>query len=153
MTTRRHHTTGAAGRALDIISLSFLFFSVSALPSCSPRIIENTRTEYVYRDRIQVDTTWLRDSVYVKEVVKGDTVRIVEHRDHLVYQYKMLRDTVSVVDSVTVERVKEVQVERPLTWAEKAKMRLFPWLLFASLALGVWTFRKPILKLIDKLPW
>lgn len=118
--------------------------------ACSPRIIENTRTEYVYRDRVQVDTTWLKDSVYIREWVAGDTVRIVEHRDHLVYQYKMLRDTVSLVDSVAFETVKEVQVEKPLSWAQRAKIGLFPWLLLAVIGLLVWTFRKPLLELITR---
>lgn len=136
------------GIYIPIISLFFIAFAI--LPGCSPRIVENTRTEYVYRDRVQVDTTWLRDSVYIKEWTAGDTVRIVEHRDHLVYQYKMLRDTVSLVDSVIVDRIKEVKVEKPLTWSQKAKIGLFPWLLLAVIGLLVWTFRKPLLGLITK---
>ena len=110
--------------------------------ACSPRIVEKVRTEYVYRDRVQVDTTFLKDSIFIEKYIRGDTVRILEYRDHLVYQYKMLRDTVAVHDTTVVETVREVQVEKPLSWAKRAKIAAFPWLLLAFLGLVLWTFRK-----------
>lgn len=118
--------------------------------ACSPRVVENVRTEYVYRDRVQIDTTWLRDSVYVREWVRGDTVRIVEYRDHLVYQYKMLRDTAFLRDSVTIETVRTVEVARPLSAGQKAKIQAFWWLVLAVAGFAAWTFRKPLAGLITK---
>lgn len=123
---------------------------VLLLVSCSPKIIENTKTEIVYRDRVQKDTTYLRDSVFIKEVTKGDTIRITEYRDRYHYDYKYLRDTLFVRDSVAVERVKEVKVEKPLSFGQSVKIRAFWWLLGIALALGLWTFRKPLLRLITK---
>lgn len=121
------------------------------LPGCSPRIIETVRTEYVYQDRIERDTTFIHDSTYIKEFIKGDTVRITEYRDHLVYRYKYIRDTLAVHDSVAVETIKEVEVEKPLSAGQKAKIGAFWYLLAATLGLALWTFRKPILKLITKI--
>lgn len=123
------------------------------LPSCSPRIIETVKTEYVYKDRIERDTTIVHDSIHVREFVKGDTVRITEYRDHLVYQYKYmyLRDTIAVHDSIAVETFKEVEVEKPLSAGQKAKIGAFWYLVSAVLGLGIWTFRKPLLTLIKQL--
>jgi hypothetical protein len=112
--------------------------------------VETVRTEYVYRDRERVDTTWLKDSVYIREFVKGDTVRIVEYRDHLVYQYKMVRDTVAVRDSVAVESIREVGVEKSLTWWQKFRLRAFWWLLGGVALAVVWIFRKPVLSILKR---
>lgn len=117
---------------------------------CSPRIVETVRTEYVYRDRERVDTTWLKDSIYIREYVKGDTVRIVEYRDHLVYQYRMILDTVAVRDSVAVESIREVRVEKPLSWWQKFRIRAFWWLLGGVACAAVWIFRKPLLSILKR---
>jgi len=124
---------------------------VAACCACSPRVIENVRTEYVYRDRVQIDTTWLRDSVYIREWVRGDTVRIVEYRDHVVYQYRLLRDTVAVVDSVAVETVRTVQVEKPLSPWKRAQISAFWWLVLAVAGFAAWTFRKPLAGLVTRI--
>lgn len=109
---------------------------------CSPRIVERV----VYqRDTTVVhhrDTTYRRDSVWMKEYVKGDTVYVEKHKDRFVYRDRW-RDSVRVVrDSVAVERVKEVKVEKPLSWSQKAKIGAFPWLVLALIGADLWIFRK-----------
>jgi hypothetical protein len=99
----------------------------------------------------QVDTTIQHDSVYIREWVKGDTVRITEFRDKYIYRYKTIRDTLVKHDSLAVERIKEVKVEQPLSFGKRAKIRLFWPLVLAVLGLGVWTFRKPIGGLFTKI--
>lgn len=42
--------------------------------------------------------------------------------------------------------IKEVKVDKPLSWWQKFRIRAFWWLLIATICLGVWTFRNPILK-------
>lgn len=116
------------------------------LVGCSPKVVETVRI--VYRDRIQVDTTFVHDSTFIREFVKGDTVRITEYKDRYVYQYRYLRDTAFVHDTTTVQTVKEVKVEQPIPWEKRAKIGAFWWLVVALSGLLVWTFRKPILKLI-----
>lgn len=115
---------------------------------CSPKVIENVRTDYVHRDRVERDTTIVRDSIYVKEKVKGDTVYVTEYRDRLVWRdrWKENTDTLIVRDSVKVETVKEV--EKPLNGWQRFRLRWFWLLLAATAGLLVWTFRKPIMKLI-----
>ena len=133
-------------RILSIIALVLLC-------SCSPKIIERVRTEYVYRDRVQVDTTFIHDSTFVKEYVKGDTIRITEYKDRYVYQYKYLSkvDTVIVRDSIAIEHIKEVKVEKPLSWFKRAKLAAFWWLLAALGGCLVWIFRKPLMGVIKSL--
>lgn len=116
------------------------------LAGCSPRIVEHVRTEYVTVER--VDTTIVRDSVYVREQIKGDTVRLTEYRDRYVYKYRAVHDTLQVHDTTTVERVITQKVEKPLTVVQRAKIGAFWWLL-GGLALALlWIFRRPILKLL-----
>lgn len=117
------------------------------LPSCSPRIIERVAVQHdttrvVVRDSVRF---YDRDSIFIKE--KGDTVyKYVEKwrwrdRVHVDTFYKVQ------VDSVTVERVKEVKVEQPLTWWQKFRQEAFWWLAVAVLLLLIWTFRKFIVKI------
>ena len=118
------------------------------LSSCSPRVIEHIRYQHdtTYVEKVQIDSIYKRDSVYVKE--KGDTIYI--YKEKIRDRYKFLRDTVRVVkvDSVMVEHVKEVQVEKKLSWWQRWRMNAFPWLLGAVVLLLLWTFRKLIVKLI-----
>lgn len=117
-----------------------------SLASCSPKIIEKVRYEYIHSER--VDTTFVKDSVYIKEYIKGDTVRIVEYRDRYKYQYKMLRDTVAVHDTTHVETIKKVEVEKPLPGWRKFQIGAFWWLLGAFIASLLYIFRKSLLKLL-----
>ena len=109
---------------------------------CSPKIIERV----VYqRDTTVVhhrDTTFRWDSVYIREWMKGDTVYIEKYKDRFVYRDRW-RDSIRVVrDSVAVETIKEVKVEKPLSWSQKAKIGAFPWILLALIGAVLWIFRK-----------
>ena len=128
---------------------SLLFLGVMfAASSCSPRIIETIRyqRDTTYVQQVKVDSVYRRDSVFVRE--KGDTVFIYKERirDRYVFRHDTLR--LVKVDSVAVERVKEVKVEKPLSAWKAAKIGAFWWLVAAVLLLLLWTFRKPILKLL-----
>lgn len=117
-----------------------------ALSSCSPRIIERVRTEIEYRDRIQKDSVFVRDSIFQKEYVKGDTVYLDKYVYKYIYKDKLKTDSiyVAVHDTTTVERL----VEKQLTPIQRAKQNSFWWLILALAGCLVWIFRKPILKLI-----
>lgn len=141
MLTRRYHQGGEKA-ALSFIPIVFFicFILVLLLPACSPKIIEKVRTEYVYQDVHHRDTLVTRDSVYIREWLKGDTVYIEKYKDRYVFRDRW-RDSVSVREVHDTTAV-EVKVEKPLSWSEKARLRLFPWLLLATLGLGAWTTKK-----------
>lgn len=128
-----------------IVGFAILLVMVT---SCSPRIIETIRyqRDTTYVQQVKVDSVYRRDSVFVRE--KGDTVFIYKERirDRYVFRHDTLR--LVKVDSVAVERVKEVKVEKPLSAWKSAKIGAFWWLVAALLLLLLWTFRKPILKLL-----
>lgn len=124
---------------------------VLCLSSCSPRIIERVVLQHDTTRVVTVDSTWVfqHDSVFVQE--KGDTV--YKYVEHIRYRDRVKIDTLLKVkvDSVAVETIKEVKVEKPLSWWQTAKIRAFPWLLLACCAAAVYIFRKPILTFIKTL--
>lgn len=120
--------------------------AVLAAVSCSPKIVEKVVTKIEYVDVHHRDTLITKDSVYIREWLKGDTVYVEKYRDKYVYRDRW-RDSVSVRevhDTTTVEK----KVERELTAGQKMKINSFWWLLVGLLGFAVWTFRKPLMKLI-----
>ena len=114
-------------------------------------MVEKWNTQYVYRDVHHRDTVITKDSVYIREWVKGDTVYIEKYKDRFVYRDRW-RDSIIVKrDSVAVETIKEVKVEKPLSWSQRARIGAFPWLLLVAVGLAVWTFRKPLRGCFTKL--
>ena len=93
--------------------------------------VPETHTEYVYRDR--VDSVRVHDSVYVKEIQKGDTVKVVEYRWRDRFQYISITDTLILRDTATVVVEKVVEkVDHSLMKWQKA---LIWWGVFCLLAL------------------
>ena len=143
-----HCRIGEAGRSVVII-LFLYFVSFCLLPACSPKVIEKIKTEYVYQDVHHYDTTYTRDSVYIREWLKGDTVYLEKYKDRYIFRDRW-RDSISIKevhDTTTVEK----KVEKELTAGQKMKINSFWYLLIALFGFVVWTFRKPILSLLKLL--
>ena len=130
------------------VGLILTLLGLNLAVSCSPKIYERVVYQHdtTYVQSVKVDSVFRKDSVFVRE--KGDTVFIYKERirDRYVFRHDTLR--LVKVDSVAVERVKEVKVEKPLSAWKSAKIGAFWWLVAAVLLLLLWTFRKPILKLL-----
>jgi len=141
--------TGRSGRRAVALLFSIIVVSAILLPGCSPKVIEKTRTEYVYRDVHHRDTTIQHDSVYIREYMKGDTVHHYEYRDRYVYRDRW-RDSIQkteVHDTTTVEKL----VEKKLSPIQKVKINFFWWLVLGLSGCLVWIFRKPIIALIKRI--
>lgn len=140
---------GKPGRGISILLMFILLCSFQALPGCSPKIIEKVKTEYVYRDVHHRDTLITRDSIYIREWLKGDTVYVEKYKDRYVFRDRW-RDSISIKevhDTTTVEK----KIERELTAGQKMKINSFWWLLAGLILSLLWIFRKywlPILKII-----
>lgn len=94
---------------LYILWIVILTMALICLIGCRTVYVDRpvTHTEYVYRDR--VDSVNIHDSVYIKETVKGDTVKVVEYRWRDRFRYIEKTDTVSVRDTVQVVRTEVVE--------------------------------------------
>lgn len=127
---------------LFIVSLFLLLI----LSGCSPKIYERVvyQKDTTYVSKIDSIYKYERDSVFVRE--KGDTVYKYVERVRYRDRYKVDTLVKVMVDSVAVERIKEVKVEKPLSWWQRAKIGAFWWLVAILLIGVVWIFRKPILR-------
>ena len=131
---------GTLGRGVLVVVL------FSLLSGCSPKIVERVHTEYVTQQVHHRDTIITKDSIYIREWMKGDTVYVREYRDRFVYRDRW-RDSVQVREVHDTTAV-EVKVEKPLSWWQKFRIGAFWWLLGALVAAVLWIFQKPILKMI-----
>ena len=106
-----------------IVSGLMLLFFVCSCKTTEYVEVPVVHTEYVYKE--SKDTAYVRDSVYIKEVQKGDTIRITEYRDRYRFRYITSVDTVVVLDSITVEVPYEVvKVDHQQTWLQKTLMNI-----------------------------
>lgn len=118
------------------------------LAGCSPKIIEKVRTEYITETVHHRDTTYSRDSIYIREWMKGDTVYLDRYRDRYIYRDRW-KDSVKVVEVHDTTSV-QVKVDKPLSWSQKAKIGAF-WYILAGLILSLaWIFRKPVLAILKR---
>ena len=128
------NTKGLLARGAVLVLL------LAVCASCSPKIVERIVVQHDTTTVHHRDTTFRRDSVYIREWMKGDTVYIEKYKDRYVFRDRW-RDSVSVREVHDTTAV-EVKVEKPLSWAQDAKIGAFPWLLLTLIGLLLWTFRK-----------
>lgn len=80
--------------------------------------VETTRMDSIYINKVERDSIYLQDSIYIKE--KGDTI--------FEYRYKYLFKEIEKVDTFYVERTDTistiVEVEKPLTKWQRFKLDL-----------------------------
>jgi hypothetical protein len=106
-----------------IVSGLLLLFLVCSCKTTEYVEVPVVHTEYVYKE--SKDTAYVRDSVYIKEVQKGDTIRITEYRDRYRFRYITTTDTIVRVDSVAVPYpVEVVKVDHKQTWLQKTLMNI-----------------------------
>ena len=145
---------------------------------CSPKVIHEKETVIEYRDRVIHDTATVEITKEVEKIVTRDTVSHLENRyaksDALVSQgflHHSLESIpqiiqvpveVHVTDTIRIEKeaetiIKEVKVEKPLTWWQKVRLWAFlPLLLACCIAFrkqlaSLWGFVWPLVKKLLKL--
>lgn len=129
----------------ELVSFALLAVLVTSCGAARKQIETIYLRDTTYISKVQVDSVFRRDSVFVKE--KNDTIYIFKEkvRD----RYRLLRDTVyrHKVDSVYIDKVREVKVEKELTAWQKFRLDGF-WIL-AAIVGGylVWKNRRGLLSL------
>ena len=131
-------------------TIVFLIITLFLLPSCHPRVITQLQ---VHRDTTYVtaylrDSVVHRDSIWIKEVAKGDTIRITEYRDRWRERVRVQHDTLirHQTDTIAVQTTIERKVEQPLGFGKKMRLRAFLPLLIVALV----GWRREIYKLIRR---
>lgn len=96
-------------------------------------------TDTLYINKMSRDSIWLHDSIFVSEKQKGDTIWLTSTKWRTKYVERQVHDTIykSRVDSVGVPYPVEVPVEKPLTWWQKARLRLGDVMLITFAVLGI----------------
>lgn len=126
--------------------------AIMMLSSCGA-LRKQIETVYVrdttYISKVQVDSVFKRDSIFMRE--KNDTIYV--YKEKVRDRYRLLRDTVyqHSVDSVYVDKVCEVKVEKQLNAWQKFRLRGF-WVLAAMVGgYVVWKHRKHFFRALTKL--
>lgn len=126
--------------------------AVMVLSSCGA-LRKQIETVYVrdttYISKVQVDSVFKRDSIFVKEM--NDTIYV--YKEKVRDRYRLLRDTVyqHSVDSVYVDKVREVKVEKQLNAWQKFRLHGF-WVLAAMVGgYIIWKYRKHLFRAFTKL--
>ena len=126
-----------------IVSGLLLLFLVCSCKTTEYVEVPVVHTEYVYKE--SKDTAYVRDSVYIKEVQKGDTIRITEYRDRYRFRYITTTDTIVRVDSVAVPYpVEVVKVDHKQTWLQKTFMIIGICFILGFIIRWAWKRFKPI---------
>ncbi len=81
------------------------------IPNNGENLPQSTQTHIEYRDRLVRDTTYVRDSIYVKET--ADTIYV--NRWHDRYTERIKIDTCYLLNTDTIYIVRRVYVKEPLT--------------------------------------
>ena len=133
--------------AAIIALLIALFFG-----SCrSVRVIEKEviKTDTMLTTKIQIDSIYVNDSIYIRELIQGDTVKITTDRWHTRWRDRILYDSIYIAqrDTVRVTDIKEVP--RKLSgwqWFQIWAGRLA--LIAIMLAAGVMIYKKRLFRLL-----
>ena len=110
-------------------------------------------TDTLIQTKVQKDSIWLHDSIYVHEWTKGDTIFVESRKwltkyvDHEVHDTTYISKTDSVPAPYPVETIKEVPAE--LTWWQQTRLYLANILLIlAALAAVIYVGKRHIKSLL-----
>ena len=133
-------------RLLTIVCAIMMLSSCGALRKQIETVYLRDTT---YISKVQVDSVFKRDSIFMRE--KNDTIYV--YKEKVRDRYRLLRDTVyqHSVDSVYEDKVREVKVEKQLNAWQKFRLRGF-WVLAAMVGgYVVWKYRKHLFRVLTKL--
>ncbi len=89
------------------IVILLLFLAVLAATSCVRHVyvpVETTKSDTVYMNRVQLDSIYMRDSVFIEK--SGDTIRE--------FQYKYIYRFNDRIDTLYISKTDSIQVPYPV---------------------------------------
>lgn len=127
-------------RCITLAPFMCLLFVICSCRTVKYVPVETVKVDTTYINKLQRDSIYILDSVYVKE--KGDTVLIEKYK--YLYRDKLVRDTmyISKADSIQVP----YPVEKVLTRWQQLKLELGGWalgvIIMVSLVFIIWIVYK-----------
>ena len=107
-----------------------LFLAVLAATSCTRHVyvpVETTKSDTVYLNRVQLDSIYMRDSVFIEK--SGDTIRE--------FQYKYIYRFKDRIDTLYISKTDSIQVPYPVEVVKYKTPRWCWWTLGGTLLLLV----------------
>lgn len=88
--------------------------------------VPEVHSDTLYQARVEKDSVWLHDSVFVNQWQSGDTVYLTSYKWQTKYVERLRLDTIyrARVDSVPVPVPVEVKVPADLTWWQQFRLHL-----------------------------
>ena len=109
-----------------VIALMVCLFIALLCAGCSHRVVETVvvRTDTLIQTKVEKDSVVHRDSVWVHEWQKGDTVYMEKVKWMERWRDRLLTDTlyISKTDTVAVKDVVVKEVAKPMGWCAKTFM-------------------------------
>lgn len=109
-----------------VLALMVCLFIALLCAGCSPRVVETVvvRTDTLVQTKLEKDSVVHRDSVYVHEWQKGDTVYMEKVKWMTRWENHLKHDTlyISKTDTVAVKDVVVKEVAKPMGWCAKTFM-------------------------------
>ena len=115
-------------RAIGVFLLALVICgAITLLTGCKHTeyvTVPEYHTDTLYQSKVQKDSVYLRDSIYVHEYAKGDTIFLESRKWLTKYVEKLRTDTIyqSKVDSVPVPYPVTEYVEKSLSWWQKFRL-------------------------------
>lgn len=108
--------------AISYLALVIFLLALMGCTTTKYVQIESTRTDTVYRYRLNIDSITSTDSIFVKEYISGDTMFVYKTQWKIVERIKIQCDTIyqSKNDSIQVP----YPVEKELTKWQKTKQEV-----------------------------
>lgn len=132
-----------AAAIISLLALCMLF------SSCKTRevVVERVTHDTTYVAKNTRDSVYFRDSVYVREWTKADTVYITTTKWQTRFREKEVHDTIikATTDSIPYPVPVKEYVEKDYSWWDKTRF----YLCYIFLALLLWRYRKKIFSLIS----
>ena len=137
------------GAVFSILMLLCLLFGSCTTTKYVP--VETTRTDTLYISRAERDSIYLHDSIHVTEQQRGDTLYIMHDRWHTQYRDRLQHDTIYHTRRDTIpqpyEVIREVKVDKPLTWWQQLRIHtggIAIWLILLFGCCKIWQWRKKV---------
>lgn len=125
---------------LGLVCLWICLLFACTLVSCTKTVyvpVETVKHDTIYQTAFKADSVQTVDSIYIKELVKGDTVYLEKIKYHFRDKVKMVTDT--IVEKVVEVKEIPIEVEKKLSVWDKVRIGIADCLL-AIVALGLLAF-------------